>query len=127
LAVVAGLTVLDEISQPGFHAALTSRTRLLLSGLQTLADEAGLPFTTTQAGGMFGCYFNAEKHITTFAQVMRSDVALFREYFHLMLDKGIYLAPSAFEAGFMSAAHGDTEINLTLAAAEQAFAALAKK
>lgn len=124
LAVVAGLTVLDEISKPGFHAALTRNTRQLLDGLQVLADSAGIPFTTTQVGAMFGCYFNAERQISTFAQVMRSDVARFRAYFHLMLEQGIYLAPSAFEAGFISAAHGEREIGLTLAAAEQAFARL---
>jgi len=124
LAVIAGLTVLDEISKPGFHAALTRNTRQLLDGLQALADSAGIPFTTTQVGAMFGCYFNTERQISTFAQVMRSDVARFRAYFHLMLEQGIYLAPSAFEAGFISAAHGEREIGLTLAAAEQAFARL---
>jgi len=127
LAVVAGLTVLDEISQPGFHDALCKRTRQLLEGLQQRADAAGIAFTTTQVGAMFGCYFNAERTISTFEQVMRSDVARFREYFHLMLERGVYLAPSAFEAGFMSAAHGDAEIGETLAAAEAAFAILAKK
>jgi glutamate-1-semialdehyde 2,1-aminomutase len=127
LAVVAGLTVLEEISKPGFHAALAWRTEQLLSGLQARADAAGLPFTTTQVGGMFGCYFNGERDITTFAQVMKSDVARFREYFHLMLHKGVYLAPSAFEAGFMSAAHGEAELAHTLKAAEEAFAVLASK
>jgi glutamate-1-semialdehyde 2,1-aminomutase len=127
LAVVAGLTVLDEISQPGFHDALCKRTRQLLEGLQQRADAAGIAFTTTQVGAMFGCYFNSERQISTFEQVMGSDVARFREYFHLMLERGIYLAPSAFEAGFMSAAHGDAEIAETLVAAEAAFAILAKK
>jgi len=127
LAVVAGLTVLDEISQPGFHDALCKRTRQLLEGLQQRADAAGIAFTTTQVGAMFGCYFNGERQISTFEQVMGSDVARFREYFHLMLERGIYLAPSAFEAGFMSAAHGDAEIAETLTAAEAAFAILAKK
>ncbi len=127
LAVTAGLVVLDEISKPGFHAALTQRTTDLLHGLKTLAHKAGLPFSTTQVGGMFGCYFNPEPNITTFALVMESDVELFKRYFHLMLDSGVYLAPSAFEAGFVSAAHGDVEIRRTLEAAEKAFAALAKQ
>ncbi len=127
LAVTAGLVVLEEISKPGFHAALTQKTTDLLHGLKTLAHKAGLPFSTTQVGGMFGCYFNAEPHITTFAQVMQSNVEMFKLYFHLMLEKGIYLAPSAFEAGFMSAAHGESEIRQTLEAAEKAFAALSKR
>jgi glutamate-1-semialdehyde 2,1-aminomutase len=124
LAVTAGLVVLEEISQPGFHERLTGRTAELLSGLKRLADAAGIPFTTTQVGGMFGCYFTERDRIESFDDVMTSNVERFRKYFHLMLQQGIYLAPSAFEAGFVSAAHGDREIELTLAAAKQAFAAL---
>ncbi|MGV3593186.1 MAG: glutamate-1-semialdehyde 2,1-aminomutase [Gammaproteobacteria bacterium] len=124
LAVTAGLIVLDEISKPGFHDKLAQYTTDLLHGLKTLAHKAGVPFTTTQVGGMFGCYFNAEANITTFDQVMKSNVTTFREYFHLMLDNGVYLAPSAFEAGFVSAAHGPAELRHTLEAAEKAFAAL---
>ena len=75
---------------------------------------------------MFGCYFNTEANITTFEQVMKSDVEMFKLYFHLMLSKGVYLAPSAFEAGFVSAAHGAAELRHTLDAAEKAFAALGK-
>jgi glutamate-1-semialdehyde 2,1-aminomutase len=124
LAVTAGLVVLDAISQPDFHKHLTGRTAQLLAGLQARADKAGIPFTTTQVGGMFGCYFTEQKEIRTFADVMTSNVERFRKYFHLMLQQGVYLAPSAFEAGFVSAAHGEREIALTLAAAEKAFAAL---
>ncbi len=126
LAVTAGLVVLDEISKPGFHAALTQHTTDLLHGLKTLAHKAGLPFSTTQVGGMFGCYFNTEPNITTFDQVMRSNVEMFRSYFHLMLNSGVYLAPSAFEAGFVSSAHGTAEIRHMLEAAEKAFAALSR-
>lgn len=126
LAVTAGLVVLDEISKPGFHAALTQHTTDLLHGLKTLAHKAGLPFSTTQVGGMFGCYFNTEANITTFDQVMRSNVEMFRSYFHLMLNRGVYLAPSAFEAGFLSSAHGVAEIRHTLEAAESAFTSLGK-
>lgn len=126
LAVTAGLVVLDEISKPGFHDKLSEHTSNLLHGLRTLAHKAGLPFSTTQVGGMFGCYFNAEPNISTFAQVMQSDVEMFKQYFHLMLSRGVYLAPSAFEAGFLSAAHGAAEIRHTLEAAEKAFATLAK-
>ncbi|MGA0805620.1 MAG: glutamate-1-semialdehyde 2,1-aminomutase [Pseudohongiellaceae bacterium] len=124
LAVTAGLVVLDAISQPGFHQRLTERTAQLLHGLQERADRAGIPFTTTQVGGMFGCYFTGQKQIRTFADVMTSNVERFRKYFHLMLQQGVYLAPSAFEAGFVSATHGENEIALTLAAAEKAFSAL---
>lgn len=124
LAVTAGLVVLDAISQPDFHQHLTARTAQLLAGLQACADKAGIPFTTTQVGGMFGCYFTKQPEIRTFADVMTSNVERFRKYFHLMLQQGVYLAPSAFEAGFVSAAHGEQEISLTLAAAEKAFAAL---
>lgn len=124
LAVTAGLVVLEEISAEGFFDRLTHTTRTLLSGLQSIADAKGIPFTTTQVGGMFGCYFNSNSQISTFSQVMQSDVARFKQYFHAMLDRGVYLAPSAFEAGFVSGAHGETEIQQTLAAAEQAFSQL---
>lgn len=124
LAVTAGLIVLEEISTAGFFEKLTRSTQNLLQGLQSLADENAIPFTTTQVGGMFGCYFTKHKQISTFAQVMESDVARFKQYFHAMLERGIYLAPSAFEAGFVSSAHGEAEIKQTLAAAEQAFAQL---
>jgi glutamate-1-semialdehyde 2,1-aminomutase len=126
LAVTAGLVVLETISKPGFFAALSQTTTSLLSGLQSIADHHQIPFTTTQVGGMFGCYFNENKTISTFAQVMQSDVARFKRYFHSMLAQGVYLAPSAFEAGFVSSAHGAEELRLTLQAAEQAFATLAK-
>jgi glutamate-1-semialdehyde 2,1-aminomutase len=121
LAVTAGLVVLDEISQPDFFSTLTLNTTTLLSGLQTLADEAKIAFTTTQVGGMFGCYFNEHRQISSFAQVMQSNVERFKKYFHLMLAQGIYLAPSAFEAGFVSCAHGANEIQATLVAAKHAF------
>ena len=124
LAVTAGLVVLDEISKPGFHDSLTRTTESLLQGLQSLADDARIPFTTTQVGGMFGCYFNEHRAITSFAQVMESDVDRFRKYFHHMLSCGVYLAPSAFEAGFVSSAHGVDELRYTLNAAESAFASL---
>jgi glutamate-1-semialdehyde 2,1-aminomutase len=124
LAVTAGLTVLELISAPGFHEALTQRTASLLQGLKDRADKAGIPFVTAQVGGMFGCYFSEANSITSFAEVMASDAARFRRYFHLMLEQGVYLAPSAFEAGFVSAAHGEEEIRLTLQAAEAAFAKL---
>ena len=124
LAMAAGLTTLRLISRPGFHAELTDYTSRLLDGLQQRADAAGIPFVTTQAGGMFGLYFSGADDIVTFDDVMASDAKLFGRFFHLMLEGGVYLAPSAFEAGFTSIAHGEAELKLTLDAAERAFAAL---
>ncbi len=124
LAMAAGLTTLKLISRPGFHTELSDYTRRLLQGLQERADAAGIAFVTTQAGGMFGLYFSAADDIVTFNDVMASDVNRFKRFFHLMLDAGVYLAPSAFEAGFTSIAHGDAELALTLDAAEKAFAVM---
>ncbi|MDH1008087.1 glutamate-1-semialdehyde 2,1-aminomutase [Pseudomonas nicosulfuronedens] len=125
LAMAAGLTTLRLISRPGFHDELTTYTTRMLQGLQERADAAGIPFVTTQAGAaMFGLYFTGADDIVTFDDVMTSDAERFKRFFHLMLDAGIYLAPSAFEAGFTSIAHGETELKLTLDAAERAFAAL---
>ena len=124
LAMAAGLTTLKLISRPGFHDQLSADTARLLTGLQQRADAADIPFTTTQVGGMFGLYFTSTPQIVTFEDVMSSDTERFKRFFHLMLEGGVYLAPSAFEAGFTSIAHGDAELKITLDAAEKAFAAL---
>ncbi len=124
LAMAAGLTTLRLISRPGFHDELSAFTTRLLEGLQQRADAAGIPFVTTQAGGMFGLYFSDAKEIVTFQDVMTSDANRFKQFFHLMLEGGVYLAPSAFEAGFTSIAHGEAELQQTLDAAEKAFAQL---
>ncbi|MEX6665341.1 glutamate-1-semialdehyde 2,1-aminomutase [Pseudomonas sp. W2-17] len=124
LAMAAGLTTLRLISRPGFHDELSAFTTRLLEGLQQRADAAGIPFVTTQAGGMFGLYFSDAREIVTFQDVMTSDANRFKQFFHLMLEGGVYLAPSAFEAGFTSIAHGDAELQQTLDAAEKAFAQL---
>ncbi|MFT5320607.1 MAG: glutamate-1-semialdehyde 2,1-aminomutase [Pseudohongiellaceae bacterium] len=124
LAVCAGLATLQEISKPDFFASLSAKTEFLLTGLTERALAAGIGFSTNQVGGMFGCFFTEEEKITSFDQVMACNVERFKQYFHLMLEDGVYLAPSAFEAGFVSAAHGDKELQLTLDAAEKAFAAL---
>jgi glutamate-1-semialdehyde 2,1-aminomutase len=126
LAMAAGLTTLKLISRPGFHAELSDYTARLLQGLQECADAAGIAFVTTQAGGMFGLYFSDREAIVTFEDVMSSDAERFKRFFHLMLDGGVYLAPSAFEAGFTSIAHGQTELQITLDAAERAFTELKK-
>nr|WP_312508582.1 glutamate-1-semialdehyde 2,1-aminomutase [Pseudomonas luteola] len=124
LAMAAGLTTLKLISRPGFHDELTALTTRLLNGLRERAQAAGVPFVTTQAGGMFGLYFSTADDIVTFDDVMASDVERFKRFFHLMLESGVYLAPSAFEAGFTSIAHGEAELDITFKAAERAFAAL---
>ncbi|MFL9806869.1 MAG: glutamate-1-semialdehyde-2,1-aminomutase [Pseudomonas sp.] len=124
LAMAAGLTTLELISRPGFHDKLGAYTSRMLQGLQDRADAAGIPFVTTQVGGMFGLYFSGADDIVTFADVMASDADRFKRFFHLMLEGGVYLAPSAFEAGFTSIAHGDKELAITLDAAERAFAKL---
>ncbi len=124
LAMAAGLTTLNLINRPGFHDELTDYTERMLSGMQERADAASIPFVTTQAGGMFGLYFTGADDIITFEDVMASDVERFKRFFHLMLENGVYLAPSAFEAGFTSIAHGEAELKITLDAAEKAFAAL---
>jgi glutamate-1-semialdehyde 2,1-aminomutase len=124
LAMAAGLTTLELISRPGFHDELSAYTSSLLDGLQQRADAAQIPFVTTQAGGMFGLYFSGADDIVTFQDVMDSDAERFKRFFHLMLDGGVYLAPSAYEAGFTSIAHGEAELKITLDAAERAFAQL---
>jgi glutamate-1-semialdehyde 2,1-aminomutase len=124
LAVAAGLAMLNEIQKPGFYESLTAHTSQMLAGLQERANHAGIPFSTNQVGGMFGCFFTTEKKVTTFDQVMACNVPQFKRYFHSMLGNNVYLAPSAFEAGFVSAAHGQAEIAQTLAAADKAFSSL---
>lgn len=124
LAMAAGLTTLELVSQPEFYNQLEQRTHQLVDGLQRLADEANIPFSYNQVGGMFGLFFSQEKHISQFEQVMNCDQERFKQFFHLMLEQGVYLAPSAFEAGFVSAAHSEQDIQQTLAAAKIAFSKL---
>ena len=127
LAMRAGLAMFELISEPSFYTQLSANLGKLLAGLRARAHAAGIPFTTTQVGGMFGLYFSDKTEITSYDDVMACNVERFREFFHLMLDAGIYLAPSAFEAGFISSAHSDAEIEATLNAAERAFAQLSKQ
>ncbi|RPE75732.1 glutamate-1-semialdehyde 2,1-aminomutase [Vulcaniibacterium tengchongense] len=123
VAMAAGLATLELIQAPGFHADLERRTHALCDGLEAAAREAGIAFTTTRAPGMFGLYFR-EAPVETFEDAKASDAARFNRFFHAMLERGVYLAPSAFEAGFVSSAHGEAEIAATLAAAREAFAAV---
>ncbi len=124
LAMVSGLASLELLSEPGFHSTLEARTARLCEGILDAALAAGVALSTNHVCGMFGLFFTAQNPVTRFADVMACDVDRFRQFFHLMLDAGINLAPSAFEAGFVSAAHGDDEIEQTIAAAAKAFAAL---
>ena len=124
VAMSAGLTVLELITEPGFHEQLGRRVTRLLSGLRERADAAGIPLITSQAGAMWGMFFTDRKSVECLDQVMRCDRERFGHFFHAMLEEGIYLAPSAFEAGFISSAHSDADIDETLAAAEKAFARL---
>ncbi|WLD58430.1 glutamate-1-semialdehyde 2,1-aminomutase [Salinispirillum sp. LH 10-3-1] len=124
IAMAAGLAMMQEITQPGFYDRLTASTTRLLDGLKQAAQDAGIGLTTNQAGSMFGFFFTDEPEITRFEQVMACDVPRFNKFFHLMLEDGVYLAPSSFEAGFMSSAHTDADIEHTIAAAARAFAQL---
>jgi glutamate-1-semialdehyde 2,1-aminomutase len=114
VALSAGLATLELVSAAGFFEALMEKTRALTSGLKDAADRAGIPFTTNMAGGMFGLFFSDADEIRSLAQVTASDQERFRRFFHGMLEGGVYLAPSAFEAGFMSAVHTATEIDRTI-------------
>ncbi len=121
VAMAAGLKTLELIARPGFYESLTAKTEKLTTGLKQRANQSGILMTTNSVGGMFGLFFSAEPQITTFAQVMQCDQALFKRFFHAMLEAGIYLAPSAFEAGFVSAAHSDEDLDKTLDSAEAIF------
>ena len=120
VAVAAGLATLRLVQAAGFYEKLAASTRQLTEGLTAAAKKHGIVFCAQAVGGMFGLYFRASPP-TSYAEVMECDKEAFNRFFHAMLDEGIYLAPSAFEAGFVSAAHGKKEINDTLAAAERVF------
>jgi len=119
IAMAAGLAMLELIQAPGFYAELERKTHLIADGLRAVAAEAGVALTTNAVCGMFGLFFTDQK-VETFAQATRSDVAAFNRFFHAMLAGGVYFAPSAFEAGFVSAAHTDRDIGDTLDAARAA-------
>ena len=122
VTVAAGLATLQLVEQPGFQERIESTTRLLVEGLVAEAKKAGVAFAAQSIGSMFGVYFRASTP-RNFAEVMQCDKQRFNRFFHAMLERGVYLAPSAYEAGFVSAAHGSAEIEATLAAARGAFAA----
>jgi glutamate-1-semialdehyde 2,1-aminomutase len=124
LAMAAGLATLSRLRARGRYAMLAARTRALTEGLATLAAEAGIPLTTAAVGGMFGFFFHPGP-VRSFDDAKKSDLGAFRRFFHAMLGGGVYLAPSAYEAGFVSLAHGPREIARTLEAAQRAFRVVA--
>jgi glutamate-1-semialdehyde 2,1-aminomutase len=124
VALAAGLATLRIVAEPGFFERLSGITRDLTIGLRAAAEDLGVPFTTNQIGGMFGLFFSRDERITTLAEVMACDQEGFKRFFHGMLREGIYLAPSAFEAGFVSSAHGPTEIAATLESTRKVMAGL---
>lgn len=125
LGMAAGLATLTAISAEGFHDRVADTTRRLCEGLEAAARRHGVPLTTQQAGAMFGIFFTDQRPITRFEHVAACNAEAFKAFFHAMLRRGVYLAPSAFEAGFVSAAHGAVELDATLEAADAAFAELA--
>jgi glutamate-1-semialdehyde 2,1-aminomutase len=124
VAMIAGLTTLELIGEPGFHERLAAMTDALTAQLELAAARAGIALATNHVCGMFGLFFTAEPIVDTFGKVMACDVARFKRFFHGMLAEGIYLAPSAFEAGFLSAAHTEADIEATAAAAARVFSSL---
>ena len=124
VAMTAGLKTLELISAPGFYEDLGTKTRQLAEGLKAAARAAGIPLTTNQVGGMFGLFFTEAEQVKDYAGATACDVARFRAFFHAMLARGQYLAPSAFEAGFVSAAHSQADIQATLTAAAESLRGL---
>jgi glutamate-1-semialdehyde 2,1-aminomutase len=124
VAMMAGITTLDLISAPEFHQRLGAMTDVLVERLATAAADAGVALATNHVCGMFGFFFTAERHVDRYDKVMACDVERFKKFFHGMLQEGVYFAPSAFEAGFLSAAHSAADIEATVAAAARVFASL---
>ncbi len=124
VAMAAGLATLKQIMKPGFFEALSTMTQRLTDGLDARAKAARIPLCTAQVGGMFGVFFTDIPEVQSYAQVMNCNVDRFKLFFHGMLEQGVYLAPSAFEAGFVSAAHSKADIDATLDAAERVLAGL---
>lgn len=124
VAMAAGLATLEQIDEPGFYESLGKKTAQLVDGLAAAARDADIPLATEYLGGMFGFVFTEAESVRRFDQVAAADTTRFGKFFHGMLNEGVYLAPSAFEAGFVSAAHGDDEIAATVTAAQKVFSTL---
>ncbi|MDG1937384.1 MAG: aminotransferase class III-fold pyridoxal phosphate-dependent enzyme, partial [Pseudomonadales bacterium] len=118
VAMTAGLTTLDLVSKAGFYEHLFAVTEQLTDGLESVAKQCGIPFTTNHVGSMFGMFFTEEEKVTRYEQVMSGNNDRFNQFFHGMLEQGVYLAPASYEAGFVSGAHTSDIIDATLTAAE---------
>ncbi len=126
VAMAAGLETLNQLETDGFYPRLFSLTTQLCEGLEHAAEKVGIPFTTNHVGSMWGGFFTEEKTITNYQQVMNCNTDRFNTFFHGMLEKGVYLAPASYEAGFLSNAHTNEDITNTIAIAEQVFKTLKK-
>ncbi|MBW8183583.1 glutamate-1-semialdehyde 2,1-aminomutase [Shewanella nanhaiensis] len=126
IAMSAGLAQMEELCAEGLYEELAAKTKRIAEGFKAAANKHGIPMSINYVGGMFGFFFTEEEKVTRFDQVTQCDAEKFPEFYHGMLDEGVYLAPSAYEAGFLSMAHGEKELEETLAAAERVFAKMAK-
>jgi glutamate-1-semialdehyde 2,1-aminomutase len=124
LAMRAGLAMLNAMKREGLYEELSAKTEYLTEGMRAVAAKHGIALSTVSVGGMFGIFFTDKERVTSFAEATNCDLEAFKKFFHLMLDEGVYLAPSAYEAGFVSAAHTEADLDNTIAAAERAFAKL---
>ena len=125
IAMAAGLKSLELLCQPGLHDSLAEKTKQVALGFKAAANKHGIAMSVNYVGAMFGFFFTEQPEITCFEQVTQCNIEQFNTFFHLMLEEGVYLAPSAYEAGFLSTAHGEKEISATLAAADRCFAKMA--
>ncbi|MGK0398878.1 MAG: glutamate-1-semialdehyde 2,1-aminomutase [Gammaproteobacteria bacterium] len=126
VAMAAGLKNLEIISRPGFYETLIEKTNRLIEGILAAAKNNNIPMQANQAGAMFGLFFTDQQQIASFSDVSRCDIGRFKQFFHLMLEQGVYLAPSAFELGFVSSAHSDEQIEQTIACADKALSQIVK-
>jgi len=126
IAMSAGLAQMEELCADGIYEELAAKTKRVAEGFKAAANKHGIPMAINYVGGMFGLFFTEEEKVTSFEQVTKCDADKFPVFYHGMLDEGVYLAPSAYEAGFMSMAHGEKELEETLAAADRVFAKMAK-
>ena len=126
VAMAAGLAALTQLQDRGLYTLMEARVTALVNGFKQAADEAGIALTVKHVGGMFVFFFTDADTVSSFAQATQCNMEQFKAFYHEMLQRGIYLAPSAFEAGFMSMAHSESDIEETIQAARQAFAAIAK-
>jgi len=124
VAMAAGLATLKAVMQPGFYAELEMKAKAFMDGLSECAKHAGIPFTTVVVGGMFGFFFTKDARVTSYKQATTCDIERFRKFFHGMLAEGVYLAPSAYEAGFVSSAHSNADIAASIESAGHVFALL---